>query len=420
MKKRLMMCLFSVMALGFMLTGCGGGKDTVDEPDKETVQSEKTGKGDVNLRIWAGEEDKDYLAVVTDNFIKEHAGEANITIEWSPMVEGQCRSNLLGDVLNAPDVYTTTDGDLQSIVAGGAIDPVANPDEIKKNNIESSVEAVTINGTIYGYPVTADNGYFLYYNKKYLSDSDIKKLDTILNIAAKNKKKFVMDWTSGWYLYAFYGQTGLKVGLNSDGMTNFCDWNSKKNDIKGIDVAQALLRIGKNPGFLCSGDWLDGMKKGNVIACVSGVWDESAVKKILGSNYGAAMLPTYTCAGKQIQMSCYFGYKMLGVNAYSKNIEWAHKLANYISNEENQKLRFEMRGQGPSNINVANSPEVKSALAIQAVLAQAEFSEPQRLGGNFWDPTSEFGAAMATGKDQKDLQGMLDKMVKKITASTVQ
>ncbi len=35
---------------------------------------------------------------------------------------------------------------------------------------------------------------------------------------------------------------------------------------------------------------------------------------------------------------------MLGVNPYSDYLDWAHKLANYISNEENQELRFEMRG----------------------------------------------------------------------------
>lgn len=79
-----------------------------------------------------------------------------------------------------------------------------------------------------------------------------------------------------------------------------------------------------------------------------------------------------------------------------------------------------MRGQGPSNINAAKSPEVKEAQAVQAVLAQSEYSQLQRLGANFWDPTTDFGNAMATGKPQKDLQGMLDKMVKKITASTIQ
>ena len=114
----------------------------------------------------------------------------------------------------------------------------------------------------------------------------------MLSIAAKNKKKFAMDWTSGWYLYSFYGQTGLKVGLNKDGITNYCDWNSKKNDIKGTDVAEALLKIGRNPGFLNTTEWLAGMRKGTVIACVSGGWDESASKKLMGENYGAAILPS--------------------------------------------------------------------------------------------------------------------------------
>ncbi len=55
-------------------------------------------------------------------------------------------------------------------------------------------------------------------------------------------KNFAMDWTSGWYLYAFYGQTGLKVKLNKDGVTNSCNWNSTQNQIKGTDVANSLIR----------------------------------------------------------------------------------------------------------------------------------------------------------------------------------
>lgn len=418
MKKKIISCLFSVMVLGLSVTGCSGknSEKTETSTNKETTKSK-----DVNLTLWAGEEDKDFLAVVTQNFIEENKDQANITIEWSPMVEGECRSNLLGDVLNGADVYTTTDGDIRSIVAGGAASPVTNPDEIKANNLEAAVESITVNDTIYGYPITADNGYYLYYNKKYFSDSDIKSLDKILNIAAKNKKKFAMDWSSGWYLYSFYGQTGLKVGLNEDGVTNFCNWNSKKNDITGVDVAKALLKIGKNPGFENTGDWVKKIQNGSVIACVSGVWDESAIKTAMGKNYGAAMLPSYTCAGKQIQMSCYFGYKMMGVNPYSENLEWAHKLANYIANEDNQKLRFEMRGQGPSNINAAESPEIKKSQAIQAVLAQSEYSELQRLGGNFWDPTMTLGNSLASGSvAEKDLQSFLDKTVKQIKASTVQ
>lgn len=409
------------------LAGCGADNknavDTITDNAQETgaeVDKEQD-NGEVHLRVWSGEEDKELIATIADNFIAEHASEATITIEWEPMVEGECRSNLLGDVLNAPDVYTTTDGDIRAIAAGGAASEVLNPDEIRENNLASAVEALTVKDKIYGYPITADNGYFLYYNKAYFSEEDIQDLDTILNIAAENDKLFAMDWSSGWYLYSFFGQTGLKVGLNDDGVTNFCDWNNTSGQIKGTDVAEALLKIAASPGFKSTGDWVDGIKSGDVIACVSGVWDESAIKEAWGNNYGAAKLPCYTVAGQKVQMACYFGYKMIGVNPYSEHVEWAHKFANYIANQENQELRFQMRGQGPSNLKAAESPAIQQAAAIQAVLAQSEYSELQRLGGNFWAASTTLGNTLAAGNPEHlDLQELLDTTVKGITSSIVQ
>jgi arabinogalactan oligomer/maltooligosaccharide transport system substrate-binding protein len=52
-----------------------------------------------------------------------------------------------------------------------------------------------------------------------------------------------MDWTSAWYVYAFFGNTGLEVGLNDDGLTNYCTWNAADGPIRGVDVAQAMLDI---------------------------------------------------------------------------------------------------------------------------------------------------------------------------------
>ncbi|MBP3477011.1 MAG: extracellular solute-binding protein [Lachnospiraceae bacterium] len=428
MKKKLISVWMSAAMVCGFLTGCGQNTDTQQTAGENTEASveasagqEGLESGDITLSIWAGEEDKDLIAAIADQFVAEHADEANITIEWSPMVEGECRSNLLGDILNAPDVYTTTDGDLRSIVAGGGASPVINPDEIKAENLEAAVAALTINDTIYGYPITADNGYFLYYNTAYLTAEDVQSLDRILEVAAENGKTFDMNWESGWYLYSFFGQTGLKVGLNDDGVTNFCDWNSTENAIKGVDVAESLLAIGANPGFKNTEDWLTDAQEDTCIALVSGVWDASAIKAIWGDNYAAAKLPTYTCAGQQVQMACYFGYKMIGVNPYSEHETWAHELAKYISNEENQKLRFEMRGQGPSNINAGQSEAVKQDMVIQAVLAQSAYSEPQRLGGNFWTPSMNLGIACDTGEiGDVTLQELLDNTVAEITASSVQ
>lgn len=80
-----------------------------------------------------------------------------------------------------------------------------------------------------------------------------------------------------------------------------------------------------------------------------------------------------------------------------------------------------MRGQGPSNINAGQSDAVKQDVVIQAVLTQSSYSEPQRLGGNFWTPATNLGIACATGEiGDGTLQDLMDSTVEGITASSVQ
>ncbi len=317
------------------------------------------------------------------------------------------------------DVFTFADDQLNALAAAGALDPIENAAEIRDRNLSSAAQAATVNNQLYAYPLTADNGYFLYYNKEYITEEQAKTLDGILEAAAASGKLFTMDWSSAWYVYSFFGNTGLQVGLNDDGITNYCTWNQTDGNIRGIDVAQAMLRIAGNAGFASHTDeeFLDGVRNGSVIAGVSGVWNSVAIKEVWGENTGAAKLPTYSCNGSQVQMASFSGCKLIGVNAYSEHPEWASKLAEWITNEENQRLRFEMRGQGPSNIAVADSEEIEQSPEIAALLEQSEFSQLQRIGGKFWDPVSKFSESMAAGNpSNQDLQEQLDEMAEGVSA----
>ena len=116
-------------------------------------------------------------------------------------------------------------------------------------------------------------------------------------------------------------------------------------------------------------------------------------------------------------MASFSGCKLIGVNAYSQHPEWAARLAEWITNEENQALRFAARGQGPANVRAANSPEVQASPAIAALLAQSEFSQLQRVGGKFWEPVAEFAQNLARGNPSGgDLQAQLDRLVEGVTA----
>lgn len=418
MKRKLLVWQMLFLLMACLLTGCQK-QETVESEAvvTESVEPGEEPSGKVELTLWGAEEDGSLLEEMVEGFKQEYSGQAEFDIKIEYHSEADCKQVLFGDIEGGADVFAFADDQLRAMVAAGALAPVENAEEIKNANVEAASEAASVNGTLYAYPMTADNGYFLYYNKAYLSEEDIKELDKILQVAAENGKKMTMDWSSGWYLYSFFGGAGLELGLNDDGVSNYCNWNAVDQSINGIDVAEAMLAIAQNPGFLNATDagLISGIQDGSVIAGISGVWNSTVVEQAWGSDYGAVKLPTYTCAGNQVQMSSFAGYKMLGVNAYSNHVDWAQKLAEWITNEENQKLRFTQRGQGPSN---KNASEVAKSPAIQAILEQSEFANLQRVGGNYWVPAQNFGETMATGNlNGADLQEILDALVKEITIS---
>lgn len=430
MKKKLLTVILSVSLLSVTLAGCGSpeagqtvGAGETESDIAQTGESEQLESGKVELRVWVEEANFANMQKMIDSFEQKYAGQADFEITLESSADADTRQNVLGDIHNAADIFSMPDDQLYSMIAGGALSPVVNQDEVKNANLADAVSAASYKDTLYAYPYSADNGYFLYYNKKYLSESDVQTFDRILEVATENGKTISMDFTSGWYLYSFFGNTGLEFGINDDGVTNHCNWNSTEGSIKGVDVAQALLDIVASPGFLVQGDeeFLSSARADECIAGVSGVWNAVSIQEIWGSDYAACKLPTYTCNGQQIQMASFKGYKMFGVNAYSEHLAWAHKLADWITNEENQTLRFEERMQGPSNINAASSDAVSKVPAIAAVIEQSQYGVLQRVGNSYWDACSTFANTIIAGNpDNMPLQDLMDRLAKGIAASAVQ
>ena len=408
MKKR--MFLLSLWALA-LLAGCSDREQPTSgvQPAPETVQ----------LTVWGAEEDEALLQEIISSFQSEYSGEADLQITYQAQSESNCKDVLLGDLENGADVFAFADDQVAALAAAGGLDPIEDSASIRSSSLSAAVDAASVEGTLYAYPLTADNGYFLYYNKAYFSEEDVQSLDRILEAAARAERQVAMDWSSAWYVYAFFGNTGLEVGLNEDGLTNHCTWNSTDGPIKGVDVARAMLDIAASPAFanMTDTEFMSGVKDGSVIAGVSGVWNAVAIEEVWGANMGAAKLPTYTCAGRQVQMASFSGCKLIGVNAYSAHPDWAARLAQWITSESNQRLRFQRRGQGPANARAAASAEVQAAPAIAALLEQSEFSQLQRVGGRFWDPVTVFAQSMAEGNPSGvSLQTQLDRMVEAVTA----
>lgn len=419
MKKLIALSMASVMALSLVACGGGATASSAAASSAGTAASSAAGEiEDVTLTLWAGEEDQDLMKEIAEQFIAENKDKVNLTVNVGVQSESNAKDTVLTDPTAAADLYHFADDQLNELVAAGALMAIPaelNLEDVKSRNLAAAVDAASVNGTLYAYPATADNGYFMFYDKSVFTEEDVKTLDKMMEVAAAAGKKVSMEFTSGWYLYSFFGGAGLTLGLTDDGLNTVCDWDCEK----GAKVVEAMEAIAANPGFVSQKDdaFVTGLRNGEVAAGVNGVWNAKVAEEVWGENYSACKLPTYTLDGEQVQMSSFSGYKLLGVNPHSKNVGWALMLADYITNEANQTKRFEVRGQGPSNIKAL---ENASSPALSALAEQNDYAQLQRVGANYWANAETLGQLIAAGGEGKDPQDIVNEAVAGITAPVTQ
>lgn len=419
MKKKILSALLCVSMAATMITGCGSKEEGAAENAGETAPATTeeaaapAASGEtIALKVWAAEEDQTLTAELVEKF-KAANPDQTFDITIGVESEAKAKDDILVDPEAAADVFAFASDQITDLVKAGVLQPVQDVDTISSQNVAGSVEAATVDGTLYAYPFSADNGYFLFYDSTVVTDPT--NWDAILADCAAANKKAGMVMASGWYNAGFFYGAGFTTALNADGST-MMDWNGTSADgIKGTDVAQAMIDIAANSAFLpiTDGDTSNQIATGELGAIISGSWDAEAVQKAFGEGYAATVLPTYTCAGNQIPMGSAAGYKMIGVNANSAQVGWAMELAKFLTNEESQTARFEQRQIGPSNIVAGEAPAVQENIALVAVTAQnGANGVVQSVGGGYWEPTKTFGEIIAQGNPEgTDLQELLDNMV---------
>ena len=394
----------------FTLFACSKNEDSPAGGSGSAGSSGGSG-GDVALKVWGSQDDQAMLGEMIEAFKAANPG-TNWTIDLSVVGENDARTRYLEDPAAAADVFAFAHDQLKELVNAGALYEVTGQwkDAVTADNGAGSVAAASRDGKLFAFPMTADNGYFMYYDKGVFSEDDVKSLDKMLEVAGAAGKKVYIDLANGWYNASFFLAAGCTVGLDDNGNA-VCTFN----DANGVKAAQAIKDLMQNSAYIHGDD--DIFKGGigtSIAAGVSGTWTSDAAKEKLGGNYAAAKLPTFNLGGAQTQMSSFAGYKMIGVSKTTSHPKEAMDLAAWFTNYDNQMKRFEMRGMGPSNTKAADSAEVQAAPELAALSEQNMYAVAQNdVPDNFWEPTKAFGQQLIAG-DNSDLQELLDEMVDKI------
>ena len=134
----------------------------------------------IKLTVWGAEEDQNLLKELTDKFQEKYADQ-KFDIQIGVESESTAKDTILTDVEAGADVYAFADDQLPDLVKAGALlklDDYAEAlqladttlDDVKAANVEGSIDAATIDGSLYAFPRAADNGYCLYYDSSVSSE----------------------------------------------------------------------------------------------------------------------------------------------------------------------------------------------------------------------------------------------------------
>ena len=413
--KKILAVFLAAMMTATAFAGCGGGdtsSQTSGEPSNggsSAATEEIKGSivpdsyfGDENnavLKVWAPDATVDLVKTQVEDFKKAYP---NKTFDISVVAQGEndAATQILNDATVAADVFGFPSDQLNKLVEAGVIAPVAFVDQVNAMNDPVTVKAGTLKNaegedTLYAYPETKDNGYFLVYDNTVVTDEDAKTLEGTLEACKKAGKKFIMNAGDGFYACTFAFTAGAKVDgfEEEDGMTQKFVEFDEDDAVKTLMAFAKLIKDYKSTfTSLDIANINSGFVNGTCGAGIDGSWNTSVNQTALGDKFGAAKLPTINVDGTDKQLVSMFGYKYLGVNGSSQFPRTAQILAYYLHGAECQLQRAEKIGWGPSNTEIQKNEVVTSSKALQAIAAQAENAVVQvNIASTFWNPMGNLG-----------------------------
>ena len=395
--------IISLVVLMLCAAGCSKKEETPAGSDTATY----------NITVWVSESDgvTDLTKAQIDRFNEENPDVTiNATIEG--ISEADAATQMITDVESGPDVYCFAQDQLARLVQAGALAVLGEGASatVKDTNDAGAVNAATVDGKLYCYPLTSDNGYFMYYDKSVISDDIVDDLAALVKACEDNNRFFSMEYkTSAWYNAAFFFGTGCVSDWKTDSEGKFTSVNDTFNSAAGLAAMKGMEILAKSKAANSSSDGSD-FSKGSAVV-VTGTWALATIKDILGDNMGVADLPSFTVDGQTYHLGSFSGNKLMGVKPQTDPAKASalQRLALYLTGEECQMERFNNFGWGPSNKAAQATDAVSSDPTLVALAAQNAYATPQgQIHGSWWDIAKVLGTVAEEAASDADLQEGLD------------
>lgn len=372
------------------------------------------------ITVWVAEKIVDLTKAQIEAYNASNTLGVTFVATVNPVSEADAATNMVTDVEAGGDIFCFAQDQFARLVQAGALSQLGNKasEWVTANNAEGVVSAARSGDALYAYPLTADNGYFMYYDKSVIPEEHIDSLEAIIADCEAAGKFFTFEMqTSAWYLASFFFATGCVSEWTTDADGEFVEVHDTFNSERGLISVKGMEKLVKSPAHNSSSAG-SAFASGSAVV-VTGTWDYNTVEEILGENMGVADLPSFEVDGESYHLGSYNGCKLLGVKPQvdAEKAAALSDLAIYLTGEECQMQRFSEAAWGPSNVAAQASEAVQANPGLAALLAQSPYSVPQgQIHGSWWDIAKVIGDDVKAAEDEAGLQQALDNYQDKIAA----
>ena len=221
MKKILALILALTMCLG-LFAGCTGDQEGTTPTGN--VAGDQPLAGTYDIKVWVAENivDLTKTQIADFNASNDQGIVINATVE--AVGEGDAASSMTTDVENGADLFCFAQDQTARLIQAGALSKLgtAATELVKTSHDKASITAVTSGDALYGYPVTSDNGFFMYYDKSVITDDvDITSLESLIAACEAAGRNFSFELENSWYIVSFFFGAGCisEWQMNEDGKT---------------------------------------------------------------------------------------------------------------------------------------------------------------------------------------------------------
>jgi len=386
MKKLLMIMTFALVAL--VAVGCGGKAP---------------------LTIWVGSESEAFYTEKMKEYKAQYLADKGEEFPHEVRVvgvdTGTAAGTFLDDTDAGADIFTAAHDNLGKLIAGSsAVAPVQSQallSQIQNDNPETFLGVIKgpVGGTEYtfGIPYVAQS-LVLYYNKKFISETQAQTWEGVLAAAVENNKQALSlagtdGFNNSFILLATEAETGdTTLRLYKNGIQDNT-FGTGDDTIAKLKWGQYFFTHANGARRPSDSGWEIELTNEISISFIGGAWHFSAAKAALGDDLAITILPTFELiegygdveAGTVFQSGTFADTKAFFMKKNSKYAEYLEDILLFLTSKEIQEESFKVAQNLPAYKNAADEFSAFQEDTLEAQLAAAqvrmfEYGIPQPFG----------------------------------------